>query len=446
MKKVILGTCVLALAASAVAAIGPQYDANNFEALPVEVNTTSNEFGMSAYRENSVVYFRADSSSKKDGLDNVTILKSNVLPSGELSQPEVCTELQNLGVCGSFAYDKNADRIYFSKFNKNTKSYQLYESTYAGDAWMDPQPVEIKGFSYGRMNMSIIENANWDYIDKGASIVQPVLANNGKRLYFVSDAKQGSRGKTDIWYMDREDDAWGTPVNLGDSINTKGNEQYPFILGDSILYYASTKGSDNDGGYDLYAARLTDNGVQPVETEKMNDLFNTGKNDYNFINVNDNVYFISEREDGQKEDIIGLVGLAKPEEIVIAAVEPAPAPVSEVEPPFHHVLFYFDFDKSSMKADTDPDVQALLAEMRMFPDRRFEIIGHTDERGSDAYNDRLAIRRANTVRDVLVKNGIDKNMLVVKGCGERQPVVKNAQKDEEHAMNRRVEVNFYSEK
>ena len=198
--------------------------------------------------------------------------------------------------------------------------------------------------------MSIIENANWDYIDKGASIVQPVLANNGKRLYFVSDAKQGSRGKTDIWYMDREDDAWGTPVNLGDSINTKGNEQYPFILGDSILYYASTKGSDNDGGYDLYAARLTDNGVQPVETEKMNDLFNTGKNDYNFINVNDTVYFISEREDGQKEDIIGLVGLAKPEEIVIAAVEPVPAPVSEVEPPFHHVLFYFDFDKSSMKA------------------------------------------------------------------------------------------------
>ncbi len=451
MKKIFLEIVALAMATS-VFAIGPKYDANLYEALPVKINLNSDEFGLSAFRNNSLVYFRTDTTSK-NGLENVEILKTAILPSGELSEPVACDELNGLGICGSFAYDKNADKIYYARYNKLKKVYQLYESTYADGQWSAPQIVFIKNLTPTRMGMIAIENASWDYLDAGASIVQPVLANEGNRLYFASNLKKGSKGKTDIWYIEKEGEDWGEPINLGDSINTKGKEQYPFVLGDSILYYATT-GDNDEGGFDLRVARLTPKEAIDTttnetysyrESESLGELFNTSNNDFNLVNCADEVYFISQRIDEQKEDIVHLFALPQPEEITFASIEPVVAPQVETEPPFKYVLFHFDFDKSNMQKDTDADIELLFNQMQMFPDRRFVIAGHTDERGTEKYNEKLSLRRATTVRDVLVKKGIDKNKLVVKAYGESQLVVPNAQTEEEHAQNRRVEVNFYSE-
>ena len=78
--------------------------------------------------------------------------------------------------------------------------------------------------------------------------------------------------------------------------------------------------------------------------------------------------------------------------------------------------------------------------MSQFPGQRFEVAGYTDDKGSDQYNDKLSLRRAQTVADILIKRGISKDDLVVKGYGKRIPAEK------EDYANRRVEIRLFNEK
>jgi OOP family OmpA-OmpF porin len=73
-------------------------------------------------------------------------------------------------------------------------------------------------------------------------------------------------------------------------------------------------------------------------------------------------------------------------------------------------------------------------------DGKVEVAGHTDSRGSDAYNMDLSLRRAQSVRDYLVTKGIPSDRLVINGYGESQPIADNTT-EEGRFQNRRVELN-----
>ena len=103
----------------------------------------------------------------------------------------------------------------------------------------------------------------------------------------------------------------------------------------------------------------------------------------------------------------------------------------------------FDFDKSSLR----PDAQAALHKAKQliaaYPKAPVTIIGYTDAKGDDAYNDRLSTARASTVSISLMDGGIRR--AIVKGFGERDPVAPNARPDgsddpEGRQRNRRVEI------
>jgi OmpA-OmpF porin, OOP family len=66
-------------------------------------------------------------------------------------------------------------------------------------------------------------------------------------------------------------------------------------------------------------------------------------------------------------------------------------------------------------------------------------VGHTDSVGTDAYNQRLSIRRADAVKSYLVSKGVEKNRVYTEGKGEKQPVADN-KTAEGRAKNRRVEI------
>jgi len=103
----------------------------------------------------------------------------------------------------------------------------------------------------------------------------------------------------------------------------------------------------------------------------------------------------------------------------------------------HNVKFEFDKSRLTVKADSLLDLVAISLKRR--PDVKIEIVGHCDWIGTEAYNQKLSIQRAEAVRDYLIRNGVKAENLTFKGYGETQPMADN-RTDAGRALNRRVEL------
>ena len=99
----------------------------------------------------------------------------------------------------------------------------------------------------------------------------------------------------------------------------------------------------------------------------------------------------------------------------------------------------FDLDSASLRPDLRSDLRALGANLQQYGDTTVDVVGHTDNTGSAAYNDQLSARRAQAVAQVLVSSGVSPSRLNAYGRGSRVPEVSNAT-PEGRAQNRRVEI------
>jgi OOP family OmpA-OmpF porin len=100
---------------------------------------------------------------------------------------------------------------------------------------------------------------------------------------------------------------------------------------------------------------------------------------------------------------------------------------------------FFDFDKAVLKPAGKSKLNDLVAKVKGINLEVIIAVGHTDSIGSDAYNQKLSVRRAEAVKAYLVSKGIEKNRIYTEGKGEKQPVADNKTK-EGRAKNRRVEI------
>ena len=122
-----------------------------------------------------------------------------------------------------------------------------------------------------------------------------------------------------------------------------------------------------------------------------------------------------------------------------------------VEPPkVDEVLqirnIYFDFDKATIKKDSSKEaIDKIYYLMAAYPGINISIVGHTDSSGTDKYNDDLSLRRANSVKTEVNKMGIANSRMDTKGMGRRKPVVVENKKEENRALNRRVEIIIHGE-
>lgn len=98
----------------------------------------------------------------------------------------------------------------------------------------------------------------------------------------------------------------------------------------------------------------------------------------------------------------------------------------------------FDFNKSSLSDDAKSNLDKLVIVLNTYPDTDIEIQGHTDSKGSVAYNQNLSVQRARSVSGYLTNNSINSNRLTVKGFGESLPKYDN-DTESGRAKNRRVE-------
>ena len=123
-----------------------------------------------------------------------------------------------------------------------------------------------------------------------------------------------------------------------------------------------------------------------------------------------------------------------------AAPAPAPAP----QPPAATKVTYaadafFDFDKAVLKPEGKAKLDDLVGKVKGINLEVIIAVGHTDSVGTDAYNQKLSVRRAEAVKAYLVSKGIEKNRVYTEGKGEKQPVADN-KTAEGRAKNRRVEI------
>ncbi len=117
-------------------------------------------------------------------------------------------------------------------------------------------------------------------------------------------------------------------------------------------------------------------------------------------------------------------------------VAPAPAVASKVT---YAADAFFDFDKSVLKPEGRAKLDDLVSKVKGINLEVIIAVGHTDSVGTDAYNQRLSVRRSEAVKAYLVSKGIEQNRVYTEGKGEKQPVADN-KTSEGRAKNRRVEI------
>lgn len=146
-------------------------------------------------------------------------------------------------------------------------------------------------------------------VSSGTWESQPSISANGKVLYFVSNRK-GGKGGMDIWkcnllaFSEKGFPVWGTPVNLGDSVNTAGNENSPFIHPDNqTLYFASDHWAGL-GGYDIFYCRKL-NEFTWTKPRNIGYPINSYRDEQGLVvdASGRNAYYSSDRKGSQRRDI-----------------------------------------------------------------------------------------------------------------------------------------------
>jgi len=239
------------------------------------INTKGLEFSPTFY-EDGIVFISTNTAGLKKETDPalkltaMSILRSRRDAEGALSTPEpFAKELSSLYHEGPVCFDRTAETVYFSRNTElsgkpilaadGRQKMRIYASKKNGSTWGEPAPLP---FNFGEFDDC-----------------HPSISIDGDKLFFASN-RPGGKGGMDLYVSYRVGDSWSEPVNLGEGVNTAGNEIFPFIHADNTLYYAST-GLGGAGKLDLfYVLRDGSNWTKPAN---MGAPFNTAEDDFGLI-------------------------------------------------------------------------------------------------------------------------------------------------------------------
>lgn len=216
---------------------------------------------------------------------------------------------------GPITFFKDYKKLIFTRNNprksKNgTQLLELYISTHKNDKWGNVKALPFNNDEY--------------------SCGHPALSPDNRKLYFVSDMP-GGFGGTDIYMIDYKDGNWGSPINLGDGVNTKGNELFPYIdeLGD--LYFSSD-GHAGLGGIDIFKMEMQSN-IPNAEVKNLGFPINSSKDDFGYISREQGTkgFFSSNRARGFYDDNIYAFEKGCKELKLIIVDETTKLPIANVE-------------------------------------------------------------------------------------------------------------------
>ncbi len=141
------------------------------------------------------------------------------------------------------------------------------------------------------------------------------------------------------------------------------------------------------------------------------------------------------------EAMNALEGMVQPAPVPPEPMLPVEAPAAPMKVEEAMYLVFFDFDKSAIASSGESVLDAVGTEVKSRSLNAVNVLGHTDRAGSRTYNNRLALKRANSVREALIKRGVNASLIKVDGRGEDQNLVATDDNVREPA-NRRAEITF----
>jgi outer membrane protein OmpA-like peptidoglycan-associated protein len=263
---------------------------------PLEnLNSKSIEFSP-AYYQSGLVYVVAREKNRfidpKTGRAYFDLMYSDLGPDGETSKsvsfsPNIRTQYHE----GPCTFNGDGTELFFTRSNlsgglginddEGQVQLKIYRATKGPEDWEEITPLPFCSDAY--------------------SVAHPTLSPDGHYLVFASDMP-GGYGGMDLYVVDRTIGPWSTPVNLGETINTKGHELFPFWHADGYLLFSSD-GHEGKGGLDLFVSRWNTNGTF-TGIQHLNTPFNSSRDDLGMIIAADgrSGYLASDRKPTKGKD------------------------------------------------------------------------------------------------------------------------------------------------
>lgn len=314
----------------------------------------------------------------------------------------------------SFEIIPNANQVIFTvaeptKEDPNLKAPHLY----IGD-WIS--------------EYSVVQNVQpWIYsgFEDTTACAHATADESGNRIVFT---KFDNETNTSDLYLSRlEDGKWSTPEAFSE-VNTKFNEMFPVFLGDSMLSFSSD-GRPGYGKLDIFTYTFESGQITHLMAPVNSDMDDFGLYYYEGA---DSALYTSNRSGGKGDDDRYFIKLR---EKVIDIVE---VDTTEFEVNWVDQRIYFDFDKFNLMKDVKI-LDQIISYLSIKKDSKIVLEAHTDRRGTDAYNLKLSMERAATVKAELIKEGINESQIEIISLGESAPVVDCRECTEKmHAENRVV--------
>ncbi|MFN3196377.1 MAG: OmpA family protein [Chlorobiota bacterium] len=360
------------------------------------------------------------------------------------------SDIQNLGIAINSEYwdsqpsiSSDGMTLYFSSDRPASKSgTNIFYSKRTREGWSQAKELES--------------------VNSNSDEMSPFIAPDNK-TFTMSSNRSGGEGGFDI-YVAKVNSSMNTYdfKNAGSAINTEYDEHfYTIAVNTDMAFFSSNKPAGKDG-YNIYSAvpnpHLADNvvfvhgkvtdaitslplgsNISIYDLENGDLVANLNSDDitgeYSVVLTANRNYSITAEKEGY---LFYSENFNIPKEIKTKDIE-KDISLSPLKEGKTRLLIFFDFDKSSLKDESKPELTRLVRFLNSHPDVKIELHGHTDSSGDEDYNQKLSQDRANSVRQYLYDNGIQSGRIGTKGFGESMPLVKQ-DTESANAMNRRVEL------
>ncbi|MCS6822655.1 MAG: OmpA family protein [Cytophagaceae bacterium] len=401
----------------------------------------------------TIIFSRGNDGSKK-GPQDVDIYQATLQPDGSWSEPVLLpiNDPKAWDSCPSLSRDGKT--LYFASNRENGfGGVDLYKSVKGPDGqWGPPQnlgaPINTKGGE-----------------------LFPYESPHGV-LFFSSDGHP-SLGALDIFYVKKENGKI-TIENMGRPINSSYDD-FAIFFKDTTKGFFTSNRPGGKGDDDIYEFKMMESEV--IFNLDILSLWKKQNDTTELVLENTTVKIINDKGDTLETIVTDNLGKARKQltpgsyrllgkkdgylttnTVNVNIVKPS---ADQLKPGKNEINYtakvvlnqlmvhkegeeiiinniFYDFDKADIRPDAAIELNKIVELLKNNPDIKIELASHTDERGSDRYNQILSQKRAESAVNYIISKGIDKKRITAKGYGESKLIVKNASTEEEHQRNRRT--------